>query len=212
MDSRLVVLASGSGTLLQALLDTPVDVLGARVVAVVTDRPGVAALDRAAAAGVPAQVVAPQDVTGPAGAGAERAAGWRPPWDRALTDAVAAYAPDWVVSAGFMRILGPTFLDRFGGRILNSHPALLPSFPGAHGVRDALAYGVKVTGTTIHLIDAGVDTGPVIAQEAVVVAPDDDEESLHERIKVVERRLLVDVVARLARDGCTVSGRKVTIP
>jgi phosphoribosylglycinamide formyltransferase 1 len=117
-----------------------------------------------------------------------------------------------VVAAGFMKIFGPAFLARFGGRMINTHPALLPAFPGAHGVRDALDYGVKVTGSTVHLVDAGVDTGPILAQEAVVVEPGDDAESLHERIKVVERRLLIDVVARLVREGCTVNGRKVSFP
>jgi phosphoribosylglycinamide formyltransferase-1 len=111
---------------------------------------------------------------------------------------VAEYKPDVVVSSGFMRIVSPEFIERFGGRYLNTHPALLPAFPGAHGVRDALAYGVKVTGCTVHWADAGVDTGPIIAQEAVAVGADDDEESLHERIKVVERRLLIDVLRRLA--------------
>jgi phosphoribosylglycinamide formyltransferase-1 len=199
--ARVVVLVSGSGTLLQALLDAaaapgyPVE-----VVAVGADRDGIAGLDRAGRAGVPAFSVKLRDH-------ADRAA-----WDAALADAVDAHRPDLVVSAGFMKILGPAFLARFGGRMVNTHPALLPAFPGAHGVRDALDYGVKVTGATVHLVDGGVDTGPILAQEAVVVADDDDVESLHERIKVVERRLLVDVVARLAREGCTVDGRKVSIP
>ncbi|GAA3842251.1 phosphoribosylglycinamide formyltransferase [Saccharothrix violaceirubra] len=197
----MVVLVSGSGTLLQAVLDAaaapdyPVE-----VVAVGADRTGIAGLDRAERAGVPTFAVRLRDH-------ADRAA-----WDTALADAVAAHEPDLVVSAGFMKILGPSFLDRFGGRMVNTHPALLPAFPGAHGVRDALDYGVKATGATVHLVDAGVDTGPILAQEAVVVDPDDDVDSLHERIKVVERRLLVDVLARLAREGCTVDGRKVSIP
>lgn len=196
-----MVLASGTGTLLQALLDAAADPdHPVAVVAVGTDRPQVQALERAVHAGVPTFTVPP-------GAYPDRAA-----WDVALTAAVEPYDPAWVVSAGFMRLLGPVFLAEYGGRIVNSHPALLPSFPGAHGVRDALAYGVRVTGCTVHLVDSGVDTGPVIAQEAVAVAEDDDEATLHERIKTVERRLLVDVVARLAVHGCTVSGRKVTIP
>lgn len=197
--ARVVVLASGSGTLLQALLDeagrSSVD-----VVAVVSDRPGVAALDRATAAGAEAVVVPLPEYT-------DRAA-----WDAALADAVEGFAPDLVVSAGFMKVLGPAFLARFGGRTLNTHPALLPAFPGAHGVRDALAYGVKVTGATVHLVDEGVDTGPVLAQEAVVVQPDDTEETLHERIKVVERRVLVETVAALVRHGATTTGRTVRIP
>ena len=131
---------------------------------------------------------------------------------RGLADAVAAHDPDWVVCAGFMRILGPAFVSRFAGRIVNTHPALLPSFPGAHGVRDALAYGVKVTGCTVHLVDDGVDTGPVLAQAAVSVEPDDDEATLHERIKTVERGLLVETVSALAEHGCTLNGRKATIP
>lgn len=199
--ARVVVLVSGSGTLLQALLDAAADPgYPVEVVAVGADRDGIAGLDRAERAGVPAFSVKLRDH-------ADRAA-----WDAALADAVEAHRPDLVVSAGFMKILGPAFLARFGGRMVNTHPALLPAFPGAHGVRDALDYGVKVTGATVHLVDGGVDTGPILAQEAVVVADDDDVESLHERIKVVERRLLVDVVARLAREGCTVNGRKVSIP
>jgi formyltetrahydrofolate-dependent phosphoribosylglycinamide formyltransferase len=136
----------------------------------------------------------------------------RASWDTALTEAVAAQAPDLVVTAGFMRILGPVFLDRFGGRILNTHPALLPAFPGLHPVVHALAHGVRVTGATVHLVDAGVDTGPILAQRAVEVLPADTEQQLHERIKIVERRLLVDVVADMARRGYTVTGRKVSLP
>jgi phosphoribosylglycinamide formyltransferase-1 len=194
---RVVVLVSGSGTLLQALLDAD---LPAVVVAVGADRTGIAGLERAERAGVPTFTVRTRDH-------ADRAA-----WDEALAEAVAEHEPDLVVSAGFMKILGPAFLERFGGRVVNTHPALLPAFPGAHAVADALAHGVKVTGSTVHLIDGGVDTGPIIAQEAVEVAPGDDEAALHERIKVVERRLLVDVVAAMARDGYTVDGRKVSIP
>ncbi|PSL54678.1 phosphoribosylglycinamide formyltransferase-1 [Saccharothrix carnea] len=199
--ARVVVLVSGSGTLLQALLDAAADPgYPVEVVAVGADRDGIEGLSRAERAGVPGFAVKLRDH-------ADRAA-----WDTALADAVEAHRPDLVVSAGFMKILGPAFLARFGGRMVNTHPALLPAFPGAHGVRDAVDYGVKVTGATVHLVDGGVDTGPILAQEAVVVADDDDVESLHERIKVVERRLLVDVVARLAREGCTVNGRKVSIP
>ncbi len=135
----------------------------------------------------------------------------REAWDAAITDATAAHEPDWVVSAGFMKILGPQFLSRFPGRVINTHPALLPSFPGAHAVAEALAYGVKVTGCSVHLVDAGTDTGPILAQQAVPVLDDDDEATLHERIKVVERRLLVDVLAELATRGVTWSGRKATI-
>jgi phosphoribosylglycinamide formyltransferase-1 len=193
-----VVLASGSGTLLQAVLDAAAEEsYPAKVVAVGTDREGVQALDRAERAGVPSFTVKVSDYP-------DRAA-----WDEALTDAVAAYRPDLVVSAGFLKILGPRFLARFPNRVINTHPALLPAFPGIRAVADALELGVKVTGSTVHFVDAGVDTGPIIAQEAVVVEPRDDEATLHERIKTVERRLLVEVIAKLGRAGCTVDGRKV---
>jgi phosphoribosylglycinamide formyltransferase 1 len=199
--ARVVVLASGSGSLLQALLDACADgTAPAQVVAVVSDRDGVAALDRGRLAGAVPVVVRPGDHP-------DRAA-----WDAALAAAVDAHAPDLVVSAGFMRLLGPAFLERFGGRTINTHPALLPAFPGAHPVRDTVAYGVKVTGATVHLVDAGVDTGPVLAQEAVPVLADDTEETLHERIKVVERRLLVETVTALVHRGATVTGRGVRIP
>jgi phosphoribosylglycinamide formyltransferase-1 len=201
--ARIVVLVSGSGTNLQALLDAIAadpDGYGARVVAVGADRDGIAGLERAERAGLPTFVRRVKDC------------GSREEWDAELAEAVAAYEPDLVVSAGFMKILGKAFLDRFGGRTVNTHPALLPSFPGTHGVRDALAYGAKVTGCTVHFVDDGVDTGPIIAQGVVEVRPDDTEEALHERIKEVERRLLVDVVGRLARDGYRIEGRKVLLP
>ncbi len=199
--ARLVVLVSGAGSNLQALLDAAVDPrFPADVVAVGADVPGAQGLTRALDAELPTFVVEPS-------AYADRAA-----WTEALADAVAAHEPDWVVCAGFMRIIGPAFVQRFAGRIVNTHPALLPSFPGAHGVRDALSYGVKVSGCTVHLVDEGVDTGPILAQAPVAVRADDDEASLHERIKTVERELLVVTVAALAANGCTVTGRKVTIP
>jgi phosphoribosylglycinamide formyltransferase-1 len=135
----------------------------------------------------------------------------RSSWDAALVRAVDTFHPDIVVLAGFMRIVGEPLLQRYGGRIVNTHPALLPAFPGAHGVRDALAHGVKVTGCSVILVDAGTDTGPIIAQRAVEVRDEDDESALHERIKVVERELLVDVVGRMARNGWQVEGRKVTL-
>lgn len=196
--ARLVVLVSGSGTLLQALLDAPD--LPARVVAVVADRPGIEGLARAGRAGVPTAVLRVAEH-------ADRTA-----WDAALAKTVAEHRPDLVVSAGFMKVLGPGFLAGAGGPVINTHPALLPSFPGVHGPADALAYGVKITGTTVHLVDDGVDTGPVLAQAAVPVERGDTVESLHERIKVEERRLLVETVAALARHGATVNGREVTIP
>jgi len=194
----VVVLASGTGSLLKSVLDAAVGDYPARVVAVGTDRT-CAAADIAVAAGVPAFIARLRDHT-------DRAA-----WDRALTDAAVEHQPDLVVSAGFMKILGPAFLARFEGRVLNTHPALLPAFPGAHAVPDALDYGVRVTGSTVHLVDAGTDTGPVLAQEAVPVLDGDDETSLHERIKVVERRLLVEVIAAVATGGVTWNGRKATI-
>jgi len=195
---KLVVLASGSGTLLQAVLDAVEKPnFPAKVVAVGADRTGIEALTRAERAGVPSFTVRMADHP-------DRAA-----WDKAISEAVAAYQPDLVVSAGFMKILGAEFLARFPGRVINTHPALLPSFPGAHAVADALAMAVKVTGSTVHFVDAGVDTGPIIAQEPVIVEPDDDENVLHERIKAVERRLLVETIEKLGRSGCSVEGRKV---
>ncbi|MFE3266653.1 phosphoribosylglycinamide formyltransferase [Streptomyces sp. NPDC059215] len=200
---RLVVLVSGSGTNLQALLDAVAEAgpegYGARVVAVGADRDGIEGLARGERAELPTFVRRVKDY------------GTRDEWDAALTEAVAAHEPDLVVSAGFMKIVGKRFLARFGGRIVNTHPALLPSFPGAHGVRDALAYGAKVTGCTVHFVDDGVDTGPIIAQGVVDVRDEDDESALHERIKEVERELLVDVVGRLARNGYRIEGRKVVI-
>lgn len=199
--TRLVVLVSGSGTNLQALLDAAADpVYPAEVVAVGADREGILALERAEQAGVPTYVLRVPDFA------------TREEWDAAFTEATAAHAPDLVVSAGFMKLAGPEFLARFGGRYVNTHPALLPSFPGMHGAADALDHGVKVTGCTLFVVDAGVDTGPILAQAVVEVRDDDDVESLHERIKTAERELLVDVVGRMARDGWTVTGRKASIP
>ncbi|GGO83390.1 phosphoribosylglycinamide formyltransferase [Wenjunlia tyrosinilytica] len=199
--ARLVVLVSGSGTNLQALLDAAEDpAYGAAVVAVGADRPGITGLERAERAGVPTFVRRVQDFAD------------RVEWDRSLTGAVAEHRPDLVVSAGFMKIVGKEFLARFGGRVVNTHPALLPSFPGAHGVRDALAYGAKVTGCTVHFVDDGVDTGPIIAQHVVDIHEDDTEEALHERIKTVEREALVHVVGRLAREGYRIEGRRVLVP
>lgn len=196
---RIVLLASGSGSTLQALLDATVDpAYGVVVAAVGSDRPTAGAIDRARAAGVPT-FVAP--------VGSDRDA-----WDVGLADRVDSYAPDLVVSAGFMRLAGPAFLARFAGRFVNSHPALLPSFPGMHGVRDALEYGVRLAGCTLFVVDGGVDTGPVIAQVGVPVLDDDDESTLHERIKDAERAMLVDTVGRMLREGYRVTGRKVTVP
>jgi phosphoribosylglycinamide formyltransferase-1 len=196
--ARLVVLASGTGSLLASLLDAAIGDYPARVVAVGVDRDCPAA-EVAAAASLPTFRVRLADHPD------------RDAWDAALTEAAAAYSPDLVVSAGFMKILGKQFLSKFQGRILNTHPTLLPAFPGAHGVADALAHGVKVTGCTVHLVDAGTDTGPILAQQPIPVLDDDDEETLHERIKVTERRLLVDVIAAVASGGVTWIGRKATI-
>lgn len=200
MKARLVVLVSGEGTNLQALIDACADPdYGATVVAVGADRDGIGGLARAERANIPAFTVKVRDF------------GSRENWDQALAARCAEYEPDLIVCAGFMKLVGKAFLDRFGGRCLNTHPALLPSFPGMHGVRDALEYGVKVTGCTVFIVDEGVDAGPVLAQAAVPVRDDDDEETLHERIKVAERALLVATVGRMARDGWTLSGRKVRI-
>jgi phosphoribosylglycinamide formyltransferase 1 len=197
----VVVLVSGTGTNLQALLGACADdAYGATVVAVGADRPQTQAIARAEQTGVPTFVLELSQFTDRAG------------WDAALTEAVAAHTPDLVILAGFMKLVGPAFMARFAQRIVNTHPALSPSFPGMHAPRDALAYGVKVTGCTLFVVDEGIDTGPIVAQAAVPVLDDDDEETLHERIKTVERRLLVDTVSALAREGWTVKGRKVTIP
>jgi phosphoribosylglycinamide formyltransferase 1 len=200
MPSRLVVLVSGEGTNLQALIDACADPdYGARVVAVGSDRDRITALARAARAGLPAFTIRLADYP------------TREDWDAALSKACAAHAPDLIVLAGFMKLVGKPFLDAFGGRCVNTHPALLPSFPGPHAVREALAHGVKVTGCTVLLVDDGVDSGPIVAQAPVLVADGDDEATLHERIKVTERALLVGTVGRMVREGWSVHGRKVRI-
>src|SRR6185437_7441597 len=186
MRARLVVLVSGVGTNLQALIDACArESYGAVVAAVGADRSGIEGLARAERAGIPTFAARLGDHP-------TRAA-----WDRALAESVASFDPDLVVSAGFMKLVGPTFLDRFGGRFINTHPSLLPAFAGIHGVRDALDYGT--------------DTGPVIAQAAVPVRDDDDVPALHERVKVAERVLLVDTVGAMARGGWSVQGRKVKV-
>ena len=199
--ANLVVLVSGSGTNLQALLDACADPgYGARVAAVGADRDEIGGLDRAAKAGVPTFVRRVRDSPS------------RAEWDAALTRDCADYDPYLVVSAGFLKLVGPAFLAAFQGRYLNTHNALLPAFPGIHGPRDALRYGVKVTGATLFFVDEGVDTGPIVAQVAVPVRDDDTEETLTERIKAAERRQLVHYVGRLVREGWTTNGRRVTIP
>jgi len=198
--ARLVVLVSGSGTNLQALLDASSDpAYGATVVAVGADREGIEGLVRAERAGVPTFVRRVGDFP-------DRAA-----WDAEVTDVVAGYEPDIVVLAGFMKLMGASYLPRLGARTVNTHPALSPSFPGMHGPADALAYGVKVTGCTLFVIDDGVDTGPIVDQEAVRVEDDDTVETLHERIKGAEREMLVRAVGRMAREGFRIDGRRVVV-
>ena len=196
--ARLVVLVSGAGTNLQALLDAAEDpAYGARVVAVGADRDDIEGLARAERAGIPTFVKKVDQFTS------------REHWDRAMSDTVSAFEPDLVVLAGFMKLVGEEFLDRLGGRIVNTHPALSPSFPGMTGPAEALEYGVKVTGATLFVVDAGVDSGPIVAQTTVPVADDDTVATLHERIKVAERQMLVESVGRMAREGFTITDRKV---
>ncbi|HHY07866.1 MAG: phosphoribosylglycinamide formyltransferase [Lawsonella sp.] len=186
---RVVVLVSGIGSLMGAIIDaTHQPDYPAEVVAVGADRP-CEALGKAEAEGIPTFLCDFAQYSN------------RAEWDEALTEAVNHYSPDLVVSAGFMRITGPRMVHQFKGRFINTHPALLPSFMGAHAVEEALAYGVKYTGSSIHLIDEGMDTGPLLAQEPVPVMPDDTVETLHDRIKVVERRLLCDLIADIAENG-----------
>jgi phosphoribosylglycinamide formyltransferase 1 len=196
----LVVLVSGTGSILQALLDAcQADAFGATIVAVGADRDGTGGEARAQAAGIPTFVRRVKDFPD------------RPSWDRALAADCAGYEPDLVVAAGFLKLVGPDFLAEFGGRMINTHPALLPAFPGLHSVRDALAYGVKVTGCSVILVDSGVDSGPILAQQAVPVLDDDDEEILHERIKGAERTLVVATIGRMVRNGWSASDRTVRI-
>ena len=196
--ARLVVLVSGTGSNLQALLDAAADpAYGAEVVAVGADRSGIEGLARAERAGLPTFVHRVKDFA------------TREAWDAALTASCREHRPDLVVSAGFMKLAGEPFLAEYAGRYVNTHPALLPSFPGMHGAADALAYGVKITGATLFVVDAGVDTGPIVDQVAVRVEDDDDVEALHERIKVAERAMLVEAVGRMAREGFTITDRKV---
>lgn len=197
MPARVVVLISGTGTLLQALIDATADpAYGVEIVAVGSDRADAAGLDRAHRMAIPTFAH-------------PWAGGSRSDWDRELTRLVVAHGPDLVVSAGFLKLVGTDFLARFGGRMINTHPALLPAFPGLHGPRDALAYGVKVSGASVFLVDAGVDTGVILDQAAVPVLEADTEETLHERIKVVERDLLVRVTHLLATREWDVVDRKV---
>ncbi len=195
---NVVVLASGSGTLLQALLDDP-SPKPYRVAAVGSDRSSCPALDRAEQAGVPTFTCRIADHED------------RDAWNRGLAVLTASFNADLVVLAGFMKLVGPTFLAAFPDRVLNAHPSLLPAFPGMHAPADALAHGVKLTGCTVFLVDGGIDAGPIVAQRAVPVRDTDDVASLHERIKVTERALLVEVVAALTKSSYTVTGRRVSI-
>lgn len=198
--ARVVVLVSGAGTNLQALIDASRDPsYGVSIVAVGADRDGIEGLARAERAGIPTFVLRVKDFE------------TRADWDRALTATCQGYDPDLVVLAGFMKLTGEAFLEVFGGRCVNTHPALSPSFPGMQGPADALAYGVKVTGATLFVVDAGVDTGPIVDQTVVRVEDDDDVDSLHERIKVAEREMLVTCVGRMAREGFTITDRKVRL-
>jgi phosphoribosylglycinamide formyltransferase-1 len=200
VSARLVVLVSGSGTNLQALLSACAEpAYGARVVAVGADRSGIEGLARAERVGIDTFVLRLRDF------------GTRTEWDLALTARCAAYRPDLIVLAGFMKLAGKAFLERFGGIAVNTHPALCPAFPGMHAPRDALEYGVKVSGCTLFVVDSDVDAGPIVAQVAVPVGDDDDPESLHERIKVREREMLVDTVGRMVREGFSINGRKVRV-
>jgi phosphoribosylglycinamide formyltransferase 1 len=195
----IVVLVSGSGTNLQALIDAASDpAYGLRILAVGADRAGITGLHRAGAAGIPTFVCRVEDFA------------TRAEWDASLAQRLDDHGPRFVVSAGFMKLLGPQVLTRY--TVLNTHPALLPAFPGAHAVRDALAAGVATTGCTVHVVDAGVDTGPVLAQSTVPILEGDTEESLHERIKAAEHPLLVELVGRAAREGITVTDGKASIP
>jgi phosphoribosylglycinamide formyltransferase-1 len=195
MEARIAVLVSGSGTNLQALLDDPV--IRPRIALVLSDRSGVRALDRARDAGVESAVIEPDGFSD------------RSDFELAVLDILGSRRIDTLVSAGYMRLLGKPVLEVFGGRWLNIHPALLPSFPGMHGVRDALAYGVKVTGVTVFLVDEGIDTGPIVAQEVVEVLSDDDWDSLEVRIHAAEHRLLPAAVRALTEGRLEVDGRHV---
>ena len=197
MDGRIAVLVSGSGTNLQTLLDDPA--IGPRIALVLSDRPGIFALERAERAGVETVVLQLGDYPD------------RDAYSEAVRDALLARGVDIAVSAGYMRILGRAFADAFAGRWLNVHPALLPAFPGAHAVRDALQWGVKITGVSVHFVDEQVDHGPVVFQEAIEVFPDDDWDSLEARVHEVEHRLLPRAVRALLEGRLKVEGRIVHV-
>jgi phosphoribosylglycinamide formyltransferase-1 len=194
---RVAVLVSGTGTNLQALIDA--DLAPAEIVVVISNRPGVRALDRAAAANIPAVVV---DHT----AHRDRAA-----FEDALHAVLADHRVEAIVLAGFMRVLTSGFVDRYPRRIVNTHPSLLPAFPGSHAARDAIAHAVKLSGATIHFVDATLDGGPIIAQRAVAVSPDDDDASLQAKIQAIEHQLLPRVVRLLAQGRLVCKGRRVVV-
>lgn len=198
--ARIVVLISGAGSNFAALLEATKDAgYGAEIVAVGADREGCGGLEIAREDGIDTFVASLDSYES------------RPEWDSALAQQVASYQPDMVVSAGFLKLVGPAFLARFGGRFLNTHNALLPAFPGVRGPADALAYGVKIAGATLFVVDAGIDTGVIIAQCAVPVKEDDTVESLTERIKVAERAQLVEYVGKMCRGGWSIEGRRATV-
>lgn len=174
---RLLILASGTGSLAQAVIDA-----GFEICCVVSDVEGAQVIGRAERAGIATKVISFRTP--------------REDWNQELVEFVSELKPDLVVSLGFMRILSPEFVTKF--KVINSHPALLPNFPGAHAVRDALAAGVSKTGCTVHWVDEGMDTGQVIAQTEVSIRPNDNESSLHERIKIVERDLIVTTLKELS--------------
>ncbi len=183
---HIVILASGSGSIAQAIIDAQHSgELKAEIAGVISDQAAARVLERAEAAGIPTKIIAMTEN--------------RADWDKEIISALTDLKPNLVVSAGFMRVLSAECVSKF--KIVNSHPALLPLFPGAHAVRDALAAGARKTGTTIHWVDAGVDTGVIIAQEEVEITPSDTEESLHERIKIVERRLYVETLQQLLNES-----------
>jgi phosphoribosylglycinamide formyltransferase 1 len=197
MGERIAVLVSGNGTNLQALLDDTF--CGPRISLVLADRPGIPALERAEARALDTAVIEPAGFP-------DRSA-----FDEAVVDTLRRHGTDVVVTAGYMRLLGRAVLDVYAGRWLNTHPALLPAFPGMHGVRDALAYGVKVTGVSVFLVDEGVDTGPIVLQEAISVRDDDDRASLEARVLEVEHRLLPRAVRALVEGRLVVEGRRVRL-
>jgi phosphoribosylglycinamide formyltransferase-1 len=187
VSARLLLLASGTGTTVEAIAQAvETGRLNAKIVAVGADIADCGAIDKARWAGIETFSVVLSDYP------------TRADWNEALADVIAQYRPDIVCCAGFMRVLGPAVVGRFD--IVNTHPSLLPAFPGAHAVRDALEHGVKVTGVTIHRVDEGLDTGPILAQVAVSVVDDDTEDSLRERIQAAEKPLYVDAIIRLCKE------------